>query len=203
MSKRGWVSTIIILSILLIDQAIKIYVKTHMYLGQEIPVFDHWFIIHFTENNGMAFGWELGTNWGKLALSLFRIFAIGLIFYYLTKIIKKHIYPTGYIAVVSMILAGATGNLIDSIFYGKIFSNSEFYNRAVLFPPDGGYATLLHGKVVDMFYFPIINTDLPQWIPFWGGEHFIFFQPVFNFADASITVGFIILLLFYRKYVMK
>ncbi len=202
MSKKAKISLIVILSILLIDQTIKFLVKTHMYLGQEIPVFGQWFIIHFTENNGMAFGWELGTDWGKLALSLFRLFAIGFIAYYLIVLIKKN-YPTGYIVTVSMILAGASGNLIDSIFYGKIFSESGYYQIAELFPQSDGYAGLLHGKVVDMFYFPIIRTTWPEWMPFVGGEKFIFFQPVFNFADASITVGFFILLLFYNKYLFK
>ena len=202
MGKNAKISLAVIFSILIIDQAIKFIVKTNMYLGQEIPVIGNWFLIHFTENNGMAFGWELGTNWGKLALSLFRIVAIGFIIYYLIRIIKQN-YPTGYIVTISMILAGAMGNLIDSAFYGMIFSQSNYYSIAQFLPPDGGYASFLHGKVVDMFYFPIIDTVLPQWIPFLGGERFIFFQPVFNFADASITVGFFILILFYKKFIFK
>jgi signal peptidase II len=202
MSKKARVSLIVIISILVIDQIIKFLVKTNMYLGDEIPVFDHWFLIHFTENNGMAFGWELKTSWGKLALSLFRLFAIGFIAYYLISIIKKN-YPTGYIVTVSMILAGASGNLIDSIFYGKLFSESGYYKIAEFLPSTGGYAGFLHGKVVDMFYFPIISTTWPDWVPFVGGEKFVFFQPVFNFADASITVGFFILLIFYNKYIFK
>ena len=202
MTKNAKISLAVIIAILIIDQAIKFIVKTHMYLGQEIHVIDDWFLIHFTENNGMAFGWELGTNWGKLALSLFRIVAIGFLFYYLFVIIKKN-YPTGYVVTISVILAGALGNLIDSAFYGLIFSESNYYTIANFLPEAGGYSSFLHGKVVDMFYFPVIDTVLPQWIPFMGGERFIFFQPVFNFADASITVGAFILIIFYKKYLFK
>jgi len=202
MTRNAKISLAVIIAILIIDQAIKFIVKTHMYLGQEIHVIDDWFLIHFTENNGMAFGWELGTNWGKLALSLFRIVAIGFLFYYLFVIIKKN-YPTGYVVTISVILAGALGNLIDSAFYGLIFSESNYYTIANFLPEAGGYSSFLHGKVVDMFYFPVIDTVLPQWIPFMGGERFIFFQPVFNFADASITVGAFILIIFYKKYIFK
>jgi len=202
MNKKTKLSLLTIFFIILIDQIIKFVVKTNMYLGQEIPVFGNWFIIHFTENNGMAFGWEFDFKWGKLALSLFRLIAIFFIAYYLKLIIKKN-YPTGYIITISSIFAGATGNLIDSIFYGKIFSESTYYKIAEIFPTMGGYADFLHGKVVDMFYFPVIDTILPDWVPIWGGERFIFFQPVFNFADASITVGFFILILFYNKFLFK
>ena len=154
-----------------------------MYIGQEFNIFGNWFIIHFTENNGMAFGLELGGDYGKLALSLFRViavFGIGYIFHY----IIKHKYHFGLIVCVSLILAGALGNIIDSVFYGKVF----------------GYADWLHGRVVDMFYFPIIEGYFPEWLPFWGGEHFIFFRPVFNIADAAISIGVITIILFQNKF---
>jgi signal peptidase II len=198
---KGQISVLIIISVLVIDQIIKILVKTGMYLHENIRVCGDWFYIYFTENNGMAFGMEL---FGKLFLTSFRIIAVSLIGYYIVKVVKKN-YKTGYIVCLSMILAGALGNIIDSIFYGVIFSPSvpENYINASLatFMPDGGgYSSLLYGKVVDMFYFPIIDTTWPSWIPFVGGEHFIFFSPIFNFADASISCGIVALLLFYSKY---
>lgn len=169
-----------------------------MYLGEEIPVLGNWFIIHFTENNGMAFGLEFGADIGKLILSVFRIVAISGIAWYLVKIYKKHA-PTGVIVCVSLILAGAIGNILDSAFYGMIFNES--YNEIASFMPEGGgYAPFLFGKVVDMLYFPLVEGFLPNWIPIWGGEYFIFFRPVFNIADSSITVGVLTLILFYRNY---
>ena len=155
-----------------------------------------WFYIYFTENNGMAFGMEI---FGKLFLTTFRIVAVGLIGYYLYKIIKKG-FKTGYIVCVALILTGALGNIIDSVFYGVFFNESTHSQIASFMPEGGGYSTWFYGKVVDMFYFPIIDTNWPTWMPFVGGEHFIFFSPIFNFADAAISCGIIALLLFYSKY---
>ena len=154
-----------------------------MYIGEEYNVLGNWFIIHFTENNGMAFGLELGGNYGKLALSLFRVFAVfglGYIFHY----VIKNKYHFGLITCVSLILAGALGNIIDSVFYGKLF----------------GYADFLHGRVVDMFYFPIVQGFYPDWVPGLGGQDFIFFRPVFNFADAAISIGVVTIILFQSKF---
>ncbi|HBK28405.1 MAG TPA: lipoprotein signal peptidase [Parabacteroides sp.] len=190
---KGKGAVLIIILLLLLDQALKIWVKTHMSLHESIEI-TPWFYICFTENPGMAFGIEV---MGKLFLSLFRIVAVGFIGYYLYKIIKQN-YPFGFIACIAMVLAGATGNIIDSIFYGVIFDHS-YGQVATLFPPDGGYGTWLHGKVVDMFYFPLIDTYLPQWLPIWGGEHFVFFRPIFNLADSAICVAVFMLLLFYRN----
>ncbi len=169
-----------------------------MYFGQEYNVLGHWFIIHFTENNGMAFGMEFGGEWGKLFLSSFRIIAILGLGYYLYTLTKNN-EPAGYILSIALIFAGAFGNIIDSTFYGKFFSES-YSDIATFMPPEGGYAKLLHGKVVDMFYFPLIEGHFPSWFPFWGSEDFVFFRPVFNFADASITVGVCIIILNQRTY---
>jgi signal peptidase II len=170
-----------------------------MTLGQEFPILGDRGFIHFTENNGMAFGLELGGEAGKLALSLFRIIAIIAIGYGIVYMIKKE-YHKGLILCASLIFAGALGNMIDSAFYGVIFSESSWYDKAQLFPPEGGYSSLLHGKVVDMFYFPLISGHFPSWFPIWGGEDFIFFRPVFNLADAAISIGVIIILIFQKKY---
>ena len=189
---------IIVLAVLLFDQGFKIWIKTSMYLGEEIPVFGNWFIIHFTENNGMAFGLELGAELGKLLLSVFRLVAIGAIAWYLTKIYRSKA-PRGVVVCVSLILAGALGNIFDSVFYGMIFSDS--YNSIASFMPEnGGYAPMLFGKVVDMLYFPLVEGYLPNWLPIWGGDYFIFFRPVFNIADSSITIGVSTLIIFYRNY---
>ena len=173
-----------------------------MTIGQEFPVFDDWFIIHFTENDGMAFGLSFGGEFGKLILSLFRILAIIAIGWYLTGLVKKRA-GTGIIISISLIFAGAIGNILDSAFYGLIFSYSSYHTTAELFPDGGGYATLLHGKVVDMLYFPLIEGYYPDWVPFWGGRDFIFFRPVFNIADSSITIGVFLLILFQRKFFLK
>jgi signal peptidase II len=193
-------SILLIFAILLIDQTLKIWIKTHMSIGDEICIFRNWFIIHFTENNGMAFGMEFWGKSGKLFLSLFRIAAIGAIGYFVYKLIKQKA-NTGLVLGVSAILAGAVGNLIDSAFYGLIFSDS-LVDVAKIFPTGGGYSTFLHGRVVDMLYFPIINSTYPNWIPLLGGQPFIFFSPVFNIADSSITTGVFYLLIFQRKIIL-
>ncbi len=190
---RGTIAIIVVTLVILIDQISKIWVKTSMMLGDSIEIAS-WFKIYFIENPGMAFGLELG---GKLFLTLFRIVAVGFIGYYLVQLIKKK-YAKGFIACIALILAGAFGNIIDCIFYGEIFSSS--YGQVASFVPLGeGYADWMHGKVVDMLYFPLIESNFPSWMPFVGGEHFIFFSPVFNIADSAITVGIFILVLFYHK----
>ncbi len=199
---KGWLITLAVVLLLVIDQAIKFAVKLNMTIGESIPVFGDWFQICFIENNGMAFGMQFGGSIGKLALSLFRVVLIGFIIVYLRKLIKKAGTPTGVLVGLSLVLVGAIGNVVDCLFYGEIFSASTYSQVAQLFPPDGGYTGFLYGKVVDMFYFPIIDTILPEWVPFYGGEHFIFFRPVFNFADACISVSVIYMLLFQRKFFM-
>lgn len=192
---KAWMAVAIVVAILLIDQIIKIEVKTNMTLGEAKRVTD-WFYIEFIENNGMAYGMKFIN---KLVLSLFRLFAIGFIGYYLAKIIKKNVAPLGYIVLISMVLAGAAGNLIDCLFYGLIFDASTPFTVSQFVPFGEGYSSFLHGKVVDMFYFPIIQTTWPEWVPYFGGSEYVFFSPVFNFADACISVGVVALLLFYRK----
>lgn len=192
---KAWMAVAIVVAILLIDQIIKIEVKTNMTLGEAKRVTD-WFYIEFIENNGMAYGMKFIN---KLVLSLFRLFAIGFIGYYLAKIIKKDVAPLRYIVLIAMVLAGAAGNLIDCLFYGLIFDASTPFTVSQFVPFGEGYSTFLHGKVVDMFYFPIIQTTWPEWVPYFGGSEYVFFSPVFNFADACISVGVVALLLFYRK----
>lgn len=192
---KAWMAVAIVVAILLIDQIIKIEVKTNMTLGEAKRVTD-WFYIEFIENNGMAYGMKFIN---KFVLSLFRLFAIGFVGYYLAKIIKKDVAPLGYIVLIAMVLAGAAGNLIDCLFYGLIFDASTPFTVSQFVPFGDGYSTFLHGKVVDMFYFPIIQTTWPEWVPYFGGSEYVFFSPVFNFADACISVGVVALLLFYRK----
>lgn len=186
MKNKLILSITIILGILLIDQWVKYYIKTHFFLGEEVDVMGNWFKLHFTENYGMAFGMEFGGKSGKLLLTLFRLIAIGFIGWYIVSLTKKNNH-TGYIVSWALIMAGAIGNLIDSIFYGVWF----------------GYDSWFHGRVVDMFYFPIIRTTLPESFPLWGGEEFEFFRPVFNVADAAISIGFIAILLFQRTFMKE
>lgn len=191
---------LIVLLILLVDQVLKFWVKTNMYLGEDIQILGEWFFIHFTENKGMAFGWEFAGKSGKYLFSIFRLLAVVGIGYYLWYITRKNAKP-GLIIALSLILAGAMGNIIDSAFYGMIFSESGNYlnqQTAVLFPPGGGYSSFLQGSVVDMFYFPIIQGNFPDWLM--NGRSFVFFRPVFNIADASITVGVFMLLIFQKRY---
>ena len=195
---KGRLATLIIVAILLIDQAIKIWVKTSMTLHESIHITD-WFYITFIENMGMAFGMQLGS---KIVLSLFRVVAIGVLGYYIWQQVNKNA-RTGYIVCLSLVLAGAAGNLIDCMFYGMMFNESSPYYLSYLVDFGTGYAPFLMGKVVDMFYFPLIETEWPTWMPFVGGQHFVFFSPVFNFADASISVSVVLLLLFYREEISK
>lgn len=197
--RKKHIPWVIILGVLLADQVLKVLVKTNMTLGESIPVFGNWFILHFTENYGMAFGMEISGEYGKLLLSLFRIIAVIFIGIYLHRLVRRHA-STGLIVCVSLILAGALGNIIDSAFYGMLFSESYFNQAAAVLPEGGGYASFLHGKVVDMLYFPLIRSQFPEWFPWWGGQEFIFFRPVFNIADASITTGVFILLVFQRRF---
>lgn len=192
------VPLIVILAVLLFDQVSKFWVKLNMQISEEIPVFGDWFIIHFTENPGMAFGLEFAGEWGKLILSLFRIVAVTAIGFYLYKMPQKGA-SKGLLISVALIFAGAMGNILDSVFYGVIF-NDSYFQIASFMPEDGGYAAPLYGKVVDMLYFPLWEGFLPSWIPKWGGQHFIFFRPVFNIADTAITCGVISILLFHRSF---
>ena len=188
-------SALLIAFVLILDQILKIWIKTNMMIGQEIQIFD-WFIIHFTENKGMAFGMEFGGNLGKYILSIFRLIAIVAIGIYWYKLANTPI-KKGIVYSISLILAGAIGNMIDSAFYGMIFSES-YGQLATVF--EGGYSSFLQGKVVDMFYFPLINGHFPSLLPLVGGNHFIFFRPVFNIADAAISTGVINILIFHRSF---
>ncbi|HPB26404.1 MAG TPA: lipoprotein signal peptidase [Bacteroidales bacterium] len=197
--KKLLISASVVFVILLIDQIIKIWIKTHFFLGESVHVFGaDWFQILFIENYGMAFGMEFAGNYGKIALSIFRLIAICAIGWYIVYLAKKKA-GTFLIVTISLIFAGAIGNIIDSAFYGLIFSESTPFDKALLFPDGGGYSTFLHGKVVDMLFFPLFTVELPSWFPFWGSQPFTFFEPVFNIADATITVGVFILLIFQKR----
>lgn len=191
---------LIILLIVAADQALKIYVKTHYHLGESTLVIGRWFRIYFIENEGMAYGWKFGGEFGKMALTLFRLAAVIFGVFYIKRIVEKK-YNTGFIICVALIFAGALGNLIDSMFYGLIFENSSMdaMNIAHIFPAHG-YAGFLHGNVVDMLYFPIIHTQFPSWFPIWGGQDFDFFSPIFNLADASISTGIIAIFIFQKRF---
>ena len=197
MKKKTLIALSVIFGVLILDQIIKIWVKTNMMMGEEIHIIGDKIMFHFTENAGMAFGMELGGSWGKLALSLFRIIAISGLSYYLYRIIKAG-ENTFYIICIALVIAGATGNLIDCAFYGLIF-NESFGEVAQMFPEGGGYAKFLYGNVVDMFYCPVIESTYPDWFPFVGGKDFLFFRPVFNVADSAITISVFLMIIFYKK----
>ena len=194
---------LIILLLVLADQILKIFIKTNYYVGESHPVIGNWFRLYFIENEGMAYGWKFGGEWGKIILTLFRFAAVIFGVFYLHHIVKKKYHP-GFISCAALIFAGALGNLIDSMFYGIIFeeSSATLQNVAKIFP-EKGYAGLFHGKVVDMLYFPMVRSNYPDWIPFVGGREFEFFSPIFNVADAAISVGVITLLIFQRRFLHK
>jgi signal peptidase II len=195
----GFKAILLIVLILVVDQIIKIHIKTTMTIGESITVLPDWFFIKFIENPGMAFGLDIPGKLGKPVLTVFRIIAVIVIGWYLNVLVKKKV-KVGLILCVALIFAGAAGNIIDSVFYGLVFNESTYFSVATLFPPEGGYAPLLYGKVVDMFYFPIIHGTYPGWFPFRAGEEFLFFRPIFNLADSSITVGIFAILIFQRKF---
>ena len=198
---KGKQIALLIILVLLADQVLKIYIKTHFYYQEEHKVLGNWFKLHFIENEGMAWGGKIPGGFGKIILTLFRLVAVIVGTFYLRNIIRKK-YHKGFIICAALIYAGALGNLLDSMFYGLIFSNSDPYmqNVAKLFPAGGGYTSFLHGKVVDMLYFPIIDSHFPSWLPVWGGQDFEFFSPVFNLADASISTGVIAILIWQKKF---
>lgn len=195
----------IILLIIFADQALKFYIKLHYFAGEEHNIVGSWFRIHFVENEGMAWGWKFGGSWGKYILTGFRLVAVVYGTFLLRRFIREH-YHRGFIICAALIYAGALGNLIDSLIYGRIFEQSSQFSQNVahLFPAGGGYAGVLQGKVVDMLYFPIItNAHYPKWVPFFGGDDFEFFRPVFNIADAAISTGVIVLLVFQNRFFKK
>jgi signal peptidase II len=196
--KIGRNAVLIVFLVLLMDQLIKIMVKTHLMEGQEVLIFGHWGRIHFVENPGMAFSMELPSEYGKVLLSAFRLIAIGFIIYLLRRLIREKYHP-GLVYAGAMILAGAVGNMIDSAIYGLIFTDSVG-RVAEIFPKGGGYTGFLKGNVVDMLWFPIAHGVFPRWLPLWGGEYYEFFRPVFNIADASITIGVAIIIVFQKTF---
>ena len=198
MNKTSRNAIIIVSIVIFLDQLVKIMVKTHLMEGQEIMVLGNWFRLHFVENSGMAFSLELPTEYGKILLSTFRLIAIGFIIYLIRRLIVEKYHP-GLIYCGAMILAGAIGNMVDSAFYGLIFTDS-LGQVAQLFPKGGGYGGFLKGNVVDMLWFPVMHGVFPNWLPIWGGEYYEFFRPVFNIADASITVGVAVIIVFQKTF---
>jgi signal peptidase II len=196
---NGFKAVSLILLILLVDQIVKIEIKTTMSIGESITIFRNWFFIKFIENPGMAFGLDIPGKWGKPVLTVFRIIAVIAIGWYLRELVIKKV-TTGLILCVALIFAGAMGNIIDSVFYGIIFNESTYFSIAQLFPKEGGYGALLHGRVVDMLYFPVIKGSYPSWFPIYAGQDFVFFRPIFNIADSSISVGIISILLFQKRF---
>ena len=201
--KYNVIAVCVIATVILLDQLLKIWVKTHLALGECVPVLGNWFNLHFVENEGMAFGISLGQNFGKLMLSLLRIALVVLLCWYTHRLIKRERMDGLTLAVFSLVIAGALGNIIDSLFYGLIFNNPPYPQVAEFQPWGYGYGEFLYGKVVDMFYFPLIEWDMPTWMPIYSGEHCVFFSPIFNFADAAISCGIVALLLFYHKIVSQ
>jgi len=200
--KKLFYCLLLILVALVLDQWLKVWVKTSFYYREERDIIGSWFKLHFIENNGFAFGTELGGRWGKLFLTLFRLAAVTVMGFYIFSLTKSKIkYRLGYMLMISLIMAGALGNIIDSVFYGMIFSESPLHGDgvAVMFPEGGGYESIFHGKVVDMLYFPIYKGFVPDWVPMIGGDYFEFFRPVFNIADSCITIGVVAIILFYRR----
>lgn len=193
--RQARLAIILVAAIIVVDQVVKILVKTHMQIGEDIPLIGNWCRLHFIENEGFAFGTQFGGVVGKYILTAIRLVASGVIVWYIARLIRNST-RTSLIMAFSLVLAGAVGNLIDSLFYGIIFDES-YYSVATLFPPEGGYAPLFQGKVVDMFYFPLFEFDWPTWMPFWGGQHFEFFNAIFNVADSAVTVGVVWLLVEY------
>ena len=193
---KGQAAVAIIIVTILLDQLIKIWVKTHFYLGEELKITE-WFRLVFVENDGMAFGMRMGS---KLFLTLFRIVAVAALGWIIVRFSRRPDIGYGFVVCLALVTAGAAGNIIDCVLYGVIFNNPMPPAVAVMFPDGGGYAPLLYGKVVDMFYFPLFSFDWPDWMPWVGGENFLFFQPVFNLADAAISVGMVIIILFYTKH---
>ena len=193
-------AVLLILLIIFIDQALKIWIKTSFPFGHVSDMLGlSWAKLYFIENEGMAWGWKFGGEWGKVILTLFRLVAVLFGSWYLVKIIRQN-HSTGFIVCASLIYAGALGNLIDSMFYGMLFGESTYSQVAQMFPPEGGYAGFLHGRVVDMLYFPMVHATYPTWFPFIGGKEFEFFSPIFNIADASISIGVITLLVFQKQF---
>ena len=191
---KGWMAAIIIALVIIVDQVLKIWVKTSFYYGEELPVTD-WFRLFFIENNGMAFGLEL---LDKVVLTLFRLIMSGVFIYYIYRNRKEN-YPRGFFACIALITAGTIGNTIDCMFYGLLFDAPMYPEVATFLPEGGGYASLFYGRVVDMLYFPLVEWYWPEWMPFVGGDYFQFFQPVFNIADYALCVGVFIIILFYTK----